>query len=122
MLWGDQQYKLTRFRYGDIGQRIDTDIPNDTLSFGPYTALEVTKDFVVHSVWVGSYFDSSNNLHEYAFYSRSNDTGNTFLGRVRIDTTASVSIYFDFYNYPSLGVDSTGNIFVSYTKATGVNN
>ncbi len=115
MLWDDQQFKLTRFQFGDMLRRTDTEIPNDSMSFGSNTCLIVSKDFVIHCIWEGVYSDS-NNVYAYEFYSRSNDTGKTFQGRVRADTTISVSPYCDCSDYPSLGVDSMGTVFVSYTK------
>lgn len=106
MLWDDQQVKLTRFYQGDLIQRRDTEIPNDSLMFGSTTALVVSSDNVIHCIWVGSYFDSLHNYHEYVFYSRSNDTGLTFQGKVPIDTTPPFDSTSDVYHYPSLGVDS----------------
>ncbi len=114
MLWDEQQVKLTKFVSGDISQRIDNEIPNDTMMFGSNTCLEVTKDFVVHCIWEGSYFDSLNNFYQFVFYSRSNDSGRTFLGRVKVDPTTGP--YQNYKVAPSLAVDSDGVVFVSYCK------
>ncbi len=120
MLWDDRHVKVTRFWSGDVSQRTDAELPNDTLSFDSETALAVTPDNVVHCVWGGAYYDSSHELHDYTFYSRSSDSGASFSGRVRIDTTIS-SPGYDVYHYPSLAIDSTGTIIVSYTKETALN-
>ncbi len=120
MLWDDQQFKLTRFQQGDISQRIDNEILNGTMAFGYNTCLMVTKDFAVHCLWEGVYTDSTNELHEHVYYSRSNDTGRNFQSNVRVDTTAS-AVYYDADHDPSLAVDSSGVVYVSYTKQTVVN-
>jgi len=122
MLWDDVEFKLTRFVHGDISKRIDAGVPADTLTIANNTALVVTKDLVVHCVWEGLFFDTANHLHEYVYYSRSNDTGKTFERKVRVDTTTNAQIYNDANHIPSLAVDSAGLVFVSYTKELQVNN
>jgi hypothetical protein len=115
MLWDDAQFKVTKFRSGDINQRIDADIQNDTLQIGNFPVLMVSRDFVVHCAWEGFFFDTNNEYHEYVFYSRSNDSGLTFQGSRRVDTTSSV------HHLPALAVDNTGEVFVSYTRELNIN-
>ncbi len=119
MLWDDQQVKLTKFQHGDLNQRSDILIPNDSMMFGSNTCLLATKDLVVHCPWEGSYFDSLSNFHRYVFYARSNDTGKTLQGRVRVDT--STAPYHNYNDYPSLAVDSTGTVYICYSQGIALN-
>lgn len=121
MLWDDVQFKITRFRYGDVAQRFDGEIPRDTFNIGSYPALTVTKDYEVHCVWEGSYFDSVNEYHSHIFYSGSSDTGKTIEPGLRVDTSSNSQPNFDVYHYPALAVDSIGTIFISFTKEEQVN-
>jgi hypothetical protein len=105
MIWGDVRFKLTRFRHGQISQRVDADVPSDSFLVGSYPALAVSKDFVVHCAWEGALYDSAG-YHNFVFYSRSSDTGRTFQGKVLVDSA----------EYPAIGVDSAGIIVMSYTR------
>lgn len=120
MLWDDAQFKLTKFLNGDTTNRVDADIPNDTLRIGSYPKLVISRESVVHCVWEGSYYEPVNGYHEFVFYSRSNDTGLTFTGRTRVDTSDRVGSYYVHY-FPALAVDSVGTIFVSYRRFLGPN-
>jgi hypothetical protein len=105
MLWDDAQFELTRFRYGDINQRFDTQIPNDTFSIDAHPALIVSKDFDVGCAWEGILNDTTG-LHYFVFYSNSLDTGLTFQGKTLVDTSA---------RSPARVIDSTRKVSVSYS-------
>jgi hypothetical protein len=122
MLWDDVHFEVTRFRDGDIAQRFDGEILRDTFSIGSYPAFAVSNDNVVHCAWEGSIFDSANEYHKYVFYSSSVDSGKTFQGRIRVDTSAGSQVNYDVQHYPALAIDSTGIVFISYTKELQVNN
>lgn len=116
MLWDDVRFKLTRFRYGDVAQQFDAEIPPDTFQIGSYPALAVSNDFSVHCAWERSFFDSLNEYHKHILYSNSTDTGKTFPGGIRVDTSANSEVNYDVQHYPSLIVDSNGIVFISYTQ------
>jgi hypothetical protein len=112
MLWDDQIFKLTKFVNGDTSKRVDAILPTNGYAVGNDPALSITKGFIIHCAWEGSYFDSLNNFFTYTFYSKSIDTGLTFGGRSRVDTTGQ-------QNQPGLVVDSIGIIYVGHTGGAG---
>ncbi len=120
LLWDDVQFKLTKFRRGDISQRTDALVPNDTLRVDYQPDLAVSRDFVVHCVWEGFFYDPNTGYHEFVFYSRSTDSGATFHGRTRVDTVDAVGTSY-VHHYPAVAADSNGNVFVSYTRELVVN-
>jgi len=107
MLWDDVTFKVTRFRFGNVGDRLDSDLPRDTFSISAHPALVVTKDYAIHCTWTGVTYDSSG-YHYFLFYSRSIDTGATFPGRTLVDTSADDA---------ALVVDSSGNVLTSYIRS-----
>ncbi len=121
MLWDDSEFKLTKFRHGNIAQRVDAEIPNDTLKIDSHPALVVSRDFVIHCVWEGLFYDPGTGYHEFVFYSRSNDSGATFQGRTRVDTVDIVGSLAYVHHYPALAVDTNGIVFVSYRRELVVN-
>lgn len=120
MLWDDAQFKLTKFRHGDITQRVDAEIPNDTLKVDYQPDLAVSRDFVVHCVWEGFFYHPNTGYHVFVFCSTSTDTGATFQGRTRVDTVDRIASSY-VHHYPSAAVDSNGTVFVSYTRELMVN-
>jgi len=83
ILWDDQVLTLTRFRHGEVDQRFDTAIPNDTMDVSVNPSLVVDKNYA-YCLWEGSY--SNNGLYAFVFCSVSDDTGRTFAFTSRIDT------------------------------------
>jgi hypothetical protein len=115
MLWDDAQFKLTRFRHGQINQRSDALVPHPGFSIDFHPDLSVSNDFVVHCVWEGVFYDPPTGYHEYVFYSSSNDTGQTLNGMTRVDTVDAVGSSH-VHHYPSLVVDANSTIMVSYKR------
>jgi len=110
LLWDDFQFKLTRFRNGDIQQRYDAPISTDSFQIGQHLSLVVSRDFIVHIAWEGISSDSTG-YHDFIFYTQSIDTGNSFIGRTLVDTADN----------PSLTTDSLGRIYVSFRKLSSTN-
>ena len=115
MLWDDSEFKITVFKEGDTARRIDTPIPNDTLLIGSFPVLVITHDFVVHCAWEGAINDINTGYKQFVFYTRSNDTGKSFQGRIRIDTIDKIGTT-SIQHRPSMAIDSNGFIFISYTR------
>jgi hypothetical protein len=110
MLWDDVQFTLTKFRHGDITQRTDALVPNEPFTIAPYPDLAVSRDFLVHCVWVG--IPSGSN--ERVYISSSRDSGMTLPERTRIDSVEATQ------QYPAIAVDSVGRVFVSYARSTSI--
>ena len=118
MLWDDRHFKLTRFLGGDMAQRIDTNIPTDTLSVRSFPSLVVGEDHSVFCLWEGSYYQESNpsGYHDFVFCSASRDTGRSFINRTKVDTTEIIGPAGSSQQYPSAAMDSSGNLLVTYDK------
>ncbi len=119
VLWDDQQFKLTRFRNGDVNQRIDTEIPNDTLSVDFWCSLAIGPEHNVYAIWIGVQHVPSG-LSRYRVYcSTLSDTGTTIAWNARVDTTEPpYAIYA--HRYPASAVDASGSLHVAFMRLTGI--
>jgi hypothetical protein len=115
MLWDDTECKLTTFRNGDVAQRKDAEIPNDTLLLGMYPAISVSRNCMIYCLWEGSFYDPASGYHTFVFSSSSRDTGASFMGRVRVDTVDRVGSQY-IHDFPAVAVDSSAAVFVSYRR------
>ena len=114
MLWVANGENVTRFRYGDIMQRIDAPILDDTLTIGDYAPLATSPDLRVYWLRDGGYAESTT-LHEYVFLSVSDDTGKSFHLAVRVDTSELVGQFY-VQATPAVAIDSSGTLFITYTR------
>ncbi len=120
MLWDDAQFKLTKFRNGDVGQRTDALVPNDTLRVAFHPSIVVADDFRVHCLWEGGFNSPNTGLHRYIFSSSSTDSGLTFDNRIRVDTADFVDSSY-VHHFPSATASRNGVLFVSYVRELMVN-
>jgi hypothetical protein len=122
VLWDDTQFKLTRFKYGNILQRVDTEIPNDTLLVDFDCAVTTFGSSVVYCLWEGTRIEGLY-YYTYLFCSSSLDSGATFSTTVRVDTNEIiVPTGGSGQGFPEAIVDSTGNLLVVYAKGVDLNN
>jgi len=119
LLWDDQQFKLTRFAGGNISQRIDTDIPNDTLRIDFWCSLSVGAGAKVYAVWTGVRNLGPGQDICKVYCSASTDTGSSFVVTSRVDTTELINSY-STQRYPASTVDSNGSVYVSYMRLVGI--
>ncbi|MCW5894256.1 MAG: T9SS type A sorting domain-containing protein [Bacteroidetes bacterium] len=120
VLWDDAQFKLTKFRHGNISDRTDAIVFHSGFSINFHPDLVVGSDFLVHCVWEGAFYDPSTGYHEYVFYSFSSDTGQTLSGMTRVDTIDQVGSSY-VHHFPSLATNTQGTVFVSYTREIASN-
>jgi hypothetical protein len=113
ILWADRDLMCTKFLHGDMARRTDAIIPHGNYSVLAQGAMVVDSTLNVHCVWAGYWSDTY--PHSYVFYSKSQDSGNTFLPPARVDTA---EIYQD---EPRLAVTSNGNVVVVYQTYIGQN-
>ncbi len=107
MLWDDQQFKLTRFRNGDIGQRVDAEIPNDTLRVDFWCSMAVGLRGRVACLWAGS-AQEGGALSVFSSYSV--DSGQVFSSNVRVDSSTLNQ------RYPACNFDERGTVHVAYSR------
>lgn len=108
ILWPDQQFKLTRFVNGSIAQRIDTEIPNDTLQIDFWCSLALGNQAEVYCVWAGS---TTPGGWLKVFCSTSRDTGASFASSVGVDTSRLGQ------RYPATAVNTAGIVFAAYMRS-----
>jgi hypothetical protein len=118
MIWDKAGLRLTRFRGGDTGNRVDTNVPVDTFLIDPFASVAVSDDFTVYAVWGGSTFFSSAGYKSLVFCSVSHDSGNSFLSATRVDT---IEVMGNSQKEPRAALDSQGNLYVVYSKVPELN-
>ena len=112
LFWLSTQVLLTRFRHGDIDQRIDTVLPNDSLAC---VGLASSPDLTLFMLFHTGFNDSASGYHTSVWLSSSDDTGATFGPPVRVDTAERAGNSY-VQDDPVMAVDSTGMICISYIR------
>ncbi len=112
LFWLSTQVLLTRFRQGDINQRIDTVLPNDSLAC---VGLASSPDLTLFMLFHTGFIDPATGEHTSVWLSSSCDTGASFGPPVRVDTTEKAGINY-VQDDPLMAIDSSGTVYVSYRR------
>lgn len=112
LFWLSTQVLLTRFRRGNIDQRIDTVLPNDSLAC---VGLASSQDLTLFMLFHTGFIDPVTGYHTSVWLSSSRDTGATFSLPVRVDTTEKAGLNY-VQDDPVMAIDSLGTIYISYRR------